>query len=112
MIKIQQGSSGPVQFKHRMEGLTTLVDGHRHAFGNLTDLFIPEDGRHRHNFRGITTTADNHRHNYSGQTGLNIGTGVNHFHRFRIQTAVTNGHRHIITGRTGGVVYLFLIFVQ
>lgn len=37
MIKIQQGSSGPVQFKHRMQGLTTLVNGHRHAFGNLTD---------------------------------------------------------------------------
>ena len=104
MTRKRQGNGSNVQFKHRMEGLTSLVEGHRHAFGNLTDLFIPEDGRHRHNFRGITTTADGHRHNYSGRTGLNIGTGANHFHRFRIQTAIADGHRHIISGRTTGLI--------
>jgi hypothetical protein len=106
MPKVKQGDEGPVQFKHRMEGLTTRVQGHQHAFGNLTDLFIPDDGRHRHNFRGITTTADGHRHSYSGQTGLNIGNGPNHFHRFSIQTNVADGHRHIITGRTTGIIRL------
>lgn len=106
MARVKQGNGGPVQFRHRMEGLTTFVDGHRHSFGNLTDLFIREDGRHKHTFRGITTTAENHRHNYSGLTGLNIGTGLNHFHRFRIETAVADGHRHVISGRTTGLIRL------
>lgn len=108
MAKIQQreGNGGPVQFRHRMEGLTSFVDGHRHSFGNLTDLFIPEDGRHSHTFQGITTTAEMHRHSYSGRTGLNIGTGRNHFHRFRIQTNIADGHRHIISGRTTGLIRL------
>jgi hypothetical protein len=106
MAASRRGNGGPVQFRHLMFGLTTRVEGHQHAFGNLTDLFIPVNGRHRHTFRGITTTADGHRHPYSGETGLNIGVGPNHFHRFRIFTAVVDGHRHIISGRTTGLIRL------
>lgn len=109
MAKIKQGSGGPVQFRHRMEGLTSRVENHRHSFGNLTDLFIPEDGRHRHTFQGITTTADGHRHSYSGRTGLNIGFGPNHFHRFRILTNIADGHRHVISGRTTGLIRLGVV---
>lgn len=100
-IKRGKNSVNSVQIRHRMEGLTSVVENHRHAFGNLTDLFIPDDGSHRHTFQGITTTADGHRHNYSGRTGLAInGQGANHFHRFRILTRIADGHRHIISGRT------------
>ena len=102
MAKIKQGSGGPVQFRHRMEGLTSLVLSHRHSFGNLSDIVI---------FRGWKTPPYVPRHyDYSrwtssflsGQTGLNIGVGPNHFHRFQIFTNITNGHRHVISGRTTG----------
>lgn len=109
MAKIKKGSGGPVQLRHRMEGLTSRVQNHRHSFGNLSDIVIPEDGRHHHTFQGITTTADGHRHSYSGRTGLNIGVGPNHFHRFQILTNITDGHRHVISGRITGVIRLGVV---
>ncbi|ETT66671.1 YmaF family protein [Paenibacillus sp. FSL H8-0457] len=89
------------RFQHRMSGNTSINEGHRHRFRNLTDRFIPGIGTHRHSFNGITQIADGHRHRYSGITGAAInGQGPRHFHRFRQMTQFADGHRHLISGRT------------
>lgn len=87
--------------QHRMQGVTSLNDGHQHLFSNITDLLIPEAGTHRHTFQGITNTTEGHRHSYSGTTGPAInGQGARHFHRFRVVTRLADGHTHVISGRT------------
>ncbi|MED1953453.1 YmaF family protein [Brevibacillus centrosporus] len=94
--------------RHRMEGVTSLVDNHRHLFSNVSDIVVrvPSQRSHFHRFRAITTTADGHRHLYFGQTGLSIngtgpfGGGPNHFHRVNVLTQITRGHRHRINGTT------------
>lgn len=89
------------RFQHRMSGVTSFNDGHRHRFRNLTDRFIPGIGTHRHTFHGITQVTEQHRHRYSGITGPAInGQGARHFHRFRQITRFADGHRHLISGRT------------
>ncbi|MCY9518001.1 YmaF family protein [Paenibacillus apiarius] len=96
-----QGHALQVRFQHRMSGRSSLTEGHRHRFRNLTDRFIPGRGTHRHTFNGITQVADGHRHAYSGITGPALnGQGPRHFHRFRQVTRVADGHTHIISGRT------------
>lgn len=89
------------RFQHRMSGNTSINDGHRHRFRNLTVRFIPGNGTHRHTFNGITQVTEGHRHRYSGITGPAInGQGPRHFHRFRQLTRFADGHRHLISGRT------------
>ncbi|WP_425262680.1 YmaF family protein [Paenibacillus thermotolerans] len=96
------------RIRHRMEGVTSLVRGHRHLFSNVSDIVVrvPSARSHFHIFRAITTTADGHRHIYFGRTGLSIngsgpfGGGPNHFHRFNVLTQITDGHRHRVRGST------------
>lgn len=89
------------RFQHRMSGVTSFNDGHRHRFRNFTDRFIPGIGTHRHTFNGITQVTEQHRHRYSGITGRALnGQGARHFHRFSQITRIADGHRHRISGRT------------
>jgi hypothetical protein len=89
------------RIQHRMEGVTSVTNAHRHLFSNVTDLLILIPGSHKHTFQAITNTTNGHKHMYNGTTGPAInGQGANHFHRFRIVTQVASGHTHIIMGRT------------
>ncbi|MFC6229921.1 YmaF family protein [Paenibacillus allorhizosphaerae] len=91
-----------------MEGVTSLVRGHRHLFSNVSDIVVrvPNAKSHFHIFNAITTTANGHRHIYFGRTGLSIngtgpfGGGPNHFHKFDVLTQIANGHRHRVKGST------------
>jgi hypothetical protein len=101
LAKKARVSQGFSRLQHRMEGVTSIIEGHQHLFSNVTDLLIRIPRSHKHTFQGITNTTSSHRHSYSGMTGPAInGQGANHFHRFRIFSQISAGHRHIISGRT------------
>jgi hypothetical protein len=91
---------------HAFEGVTSVDDGHAHAYAGWTAP-APSGVPHVHGYHTVTALVHGHTHVIHGTTGPAVPLpGGGHFHEFEGWTTVDgiHPHAHAYRGRTGDEV--------
>jgi hypothetical protein len=86
---------------HPFSGVTSIDDGHRHAYHGITEA-APTGVPHTHRYYTVTSFEDGHTHVIRGTTGPSIPLPRGgHYHIFEGYTSI-NGTHHLHYHRYGG----------